>query len=145
MTQFYPPVDGDGDLLYRFRLLFGSAWVLFIVLGLAAIPRRDIAQHSAWMMRGSAIGMGAGTQALTNLPWFLLFGMPGEFPKALLMGAGWAINLAVAEWIIGRRPAYPIRSPQLPEKKGIPNASPIQIWRARAGRAAIESVQAQSG
>ncbi len=110
MTQFYPPVDGDGDLLYGFRLLFGSAWVLFIVLGLAAIRRRDIAQHSAWMMRGYANGLGAGSQALTYLPWFLIVGTPpGELSKALLMGTGWAINLAVAEWFIRRRPAHPIR------------------------------------
>jgi len=37
MTQFYPPVENDGDLLYGFRLLFGSAMVVFIVLGFAAI------------------------------------------------------------------------------------------------------------
>ena len=111
MTQFYPPVDGDGDLLYGFRLLFGSAWIQFIILGLAAIRRRDISQHSAWMMRGFAIGLGAGTQALTYLPWFLIVGTPpGELSKALLMGAGWAINLAVAEAVIRNRPIFPARS-----------------------------------
>ena len=62
------------------------------------------------MMRGYAIGQGAGTQFLTFLPWFLLFGMPGEFPKAMLMGAGWAINLAVAEWVIRKRPTDPTRT-----------------------------------
>ena len=35
----------------------------------------------------------------------------GELSRALLMGAGWAINLAVAEWLIRGRPAHPIRSP----------------------------------
>ena len=54
------------------------------------------------MMRAYAIGIGAGTQVLTNLPWFILFGKPGEFSRALLMGAGWGINLLVAEWIIRR-------------------------------------------
>ena len=39
---------------------------LAIVLGLAAIRRRDIARHRAWMIRGYAIGLGAGTQALTH-------------------------------------------------------------------------------
>ena len=111
MTQFYPPADGGGDLVYGLRLVFGSAWVLFIVLGLAAIRRRDIARHSAWMMRGYAIGLGAGTTALIYLPWVLIVGTPGELGNTLLMGTGWAINLAVAEWIVSRRPAHPIRSP----------------------------------
>ncbi|WP_068923924.1 DUF2306 domain-containing protein [Planobispora rosea] len=100
MTLFYPLPDGDGALLSGFRLVFGSAMALSIVLGLAAIRRRDVTRHRAWMIRGYAIGLGAGTQVLTNLPWFLIFGEPGETSRALLMGAGWAINLAMAEWII---------------------------------------------
>ncbi|MFI6601458.1 DUF2306 domain-containing protein [Nonomuraea sp. NPDC050536] len=103
MTLFYPRPVGDGDLLAGFRLVFGTAMFVSIVLGLAAIRRRDIARHRAWMIRGYAIGLGAGTQVLTNLPWFLFFGTPGEFPRALLMAAGWLINLAVAERAIRRQ------------------------------------------
>ncbi|MEU4533621.1 DUF2306 domain-containing protein [Streptosporangium sp. NPDC023825] len=104
MTLFYPRPDGDGDLLAGIRLVFGSAMLLAIVLAFAAIRRRDAARHRAWMIRGYAIGLGAGTQALTHLPWFLIFGTPGEFPRALLVAAGWVINLAVAEWFIRKRP-----------------------------------------
>ena len=111
LTHFYPPVMGDGPLLYGLRLVVGSAMTLFIVLGFAAIRRRDIARHRAWMMRGYALGLGAGTQGLTHLPWFLFPGIQGELTRALLMGAGWAINLAVAEWIIRRRLAHPVRTP----------------------------------
>jgi type VI protein secretion system component VasK len=57
------------------------------------------------MIRGYAIGLGAGTQVLTHLPWFLVFGAPGEVATALLMAAGWVINVAVAEWVVRRRPA----------------------------------------
>ena len=71
MTLFYPRVALDSDLLDGFRLLFGSAMVLSLVLGMAAILRRDIAGHRAWMIRGYAIGQGAGTQVLVHLPWFL--------------------------------------------------------------------------
>ena len=110
MTLFYPWPAGDGEILYGLRLLFGSAMVLSIVLGVAAIRRRDFAQHGAWMLRGYAIGLGAGTQVLTHLPWILILGLPGEFPRALLMGAGWAINLAVAEWIIRKRLVHPTRT-----------------------------------
>ncbi len=110
MTQFYPWPDGDGVILYGLRLLFGSAMILSILLGVAAILRRDFAQHGAWMMYGYAIGLGAGTQVLTHLPWLLILGIPDELTRALLMGAGWVINLAVAEWIIRRRPAQPTRT-----------------------------------
>ena len=63
------------------------------------------------MIRGYAIGQGASTQFLTALPWLLIFGTPDGLSRDLLMGAGWAINLVVAEWIIRRRLAYPIRTP----------------------------------
>lgn len=110
MTQFYPHPDGDGELLYAFRLLFGSAMVVSIVLGFAAIWRRDVRRHGAWMTRGYAIALGASTQMLTLMAGELIAGPPGEFSRALLMGAGWAINLAVAEWAIRKRPAPPART-----------------------------------
>jgi uncharacterized membrane protein len=110
MTLFYPRPAGDGELLTGFRLVFGSAMVLCVVLGFAAIRRRDIARHRAWMIRGYAIGQGAGTQFLTHLPWVLTVGWPGELARALLVAAGWVINLIVAEWIISRLPARPTRT-----------------------------------
>ena len=103
MNQFYPYGPNDGLLLYFFRLFFGAAMVLTMVLGIAAILRRDVAQHRAWMMRAYAIGLGAGTQAVTQLPWILAVGLPGELPRALLMGTAWVLNLAVAEWFIRRQ------------------------------------------
>ena len=124
LTEFYPPVDSDGPILYAIRLLLGSAMVLCICLGIAAIRRRDIARHSAWMMRGYAIGLGAGTQALTHLPYFLFEGIQGELGRALAMGSGWAINLAVAEWIIQRQLALPARSPRPSDRKRSPAVRP---------------------
>lgn len=104
MTQFYPRPEGDGDLLYVFRLIFGSTMVVSIVLGFAAIRRREIARHRAWMMRGYAIGLGAGTQALIFIVAELTVGPPGETARALLLGAGWVINLVIAESIIRGTP-----------------------------------------
>jgi hypothetical protein len=43
------------------------------------------------------------------LPWVVVFGPIGaadELPRTVLMTAGWVINLAVAEYVIRRRPAY---------------------------------------
>lgn len=105
MTLFYPGANGTSALLYALRLLFGSAMVVAVVLGVAAIRRGDVIGHRAWMARGYAIGLGAGTQVLTLTAGELIGGPPSELSNALLMGAGWAINLAVAEWAIRRRPA----------------------------------------
>jgi hypothetical protein len=104
MTLFYPRPEGDGILLEWFRFFFGSAMLVSIVLGFAAVRRRDIAPHRIWMMRAYAIGMGAGTQVLTNLPWIVLVGKPTEFPRAMLLLAGWVINVAVVEWVVRRGP-----------------------------------------
>lgn len=111
MTFFYPRPPNDGEILIWIRLVFGSAMLLSIVLGFAAVRRRDIVRHRAWMIRGYAIGLGAGTQFLTHLPWFLLLGQPSEFPRAVLMTAGWMINVAVAEWVIRRRQPAPSFEP----------------------------------
>jgi uncharacterized membrane protein len=105
MTQFYPtginpPASYDGPFLYAIRLVAGSAMAMSLCLGFAAIRRRDIPHHRAWMLRGYALGLGAGTQVLTHLPWDLLPDIRGELARTLLMAAGWAVNLAVAEWSI---------------------------------------------
>jgi uncharacterized membrane protein len=110
MTQFYRLPAHDGALLYGFRLLFGSLMATSLVLGVVAIRRRELARHRAWMLRGYALGLGAGTQVLTLLLGELIVGPPGEVERGLLMGAAWAINLALAEWIIRRPPAPPART-----------------------------------
>ena len=97
MTIFYPRTD---NLLYMFRLFFGSGMILSIILGFISIRRRDVTQHQAWMTRAYAIGMGAATQVLTGMAGALTLGTVNEFENALLMGAAWVINLAVAEWSI---------------------------------------------
>ena len=53
--------------------------------------------------------IGAGTQAVTQLPWLLLLGAPDDFTRAWLMGAAWGINLMVAEGLIWRRRRVPMR------------------------------------
>lgn len=108
MAHFYPWPAGDGETVYLERLVFGIAMTMSIALAVQAIRRRDFASHGAWMTRAYAIGMGAGTQVFTHVPWFVLVdAAPGETPRAVMMGAGWVINVVVAEWIILRRRARP--------------------------------------
>jgi uncharacterized membrane protein len=102
MTQFYPWPAGDGEARYLLRLVFGSAMLVSMLMAIDAIRRRSFAAHGRWMIRAYAIAMGAGTQVLTSLPWFVLVGTPDESTRAVLMGAGWVINVIVAEWIIRR-------------------------------------------
>lgn len=105
MTVMYPLYPQlQGALLYGARIGFGTAMILFLGLAMTAIWRRDIAHHRAWMIRGYALGQGAGTQVLVALPGILIFGKPGGLTRDLLMAAAWIINLAFAEWIIRRPP-----------------------------------------
>lgn len=102
LTIFYPHVPTDGEYLYSIRIVVGTAMVICIVLGFISVKRRNFSEHSNWMIRSYALGMGAGTQVLTHLPWFIFVGEPTGLPRDLMMGAGWGINLIVAEWIIRR-------------------------------------------
>ncbi len=102
MTQFYPWPPGDGVVLYVERLVVGMGMLACIALALDAIRRRNFAVHGAWMTRAYALALGAGTQVFTHLPYFLLVGKPDTAARAVMMGAGWAINLLAAEWIIRR-------------------------------------------
>src|SRR5918911_2440857 len=76
MTLFSARPDGSGHLLYASRLVFGSAMVVSVVLGVAAILRRDVSRHRAWMTRGYAIGLGAATQMLTLMVGEVVAGPP---------------------------------------------------------------------
>lgn len=98
MTQFYPWPQYDGIWLYGLRLIFGSAMLLSLILGYVAARQKDFKGHSAWMIRAYAIGLGAGTQVFTHVPGLLFPFIMGELARTLMMGAGWVINLAVAEW-----------------------------------------------
>ena len=103
MTLAYPQKEGTGDILWVTRLLVSSGMGAAVVLVLVAIRRRDITSHRAWMTRAYALALGAGTQAFTVGFGEALFGT-GVVNHDLMMAAAWAINLAVAEWVI-RRPA----------------------------------------
>lgn len=103
MTATFPWAVGDGLAVYLERLLFGTMMLVSLILGLDAIRRRAFADHGAWMVRAYAIGMGAGTQVLTHLPWAVLMDAPPDgAPRAAMMGLGWVLNLVVAEWVIRR-------------------------------------------
>jgi uncharacterized membrane protein len=86
------------------RLVAGTLMATFILLGLRAVLRRDIATHRRWMIRGYAVGIGAGTQVFTALVFLLVSGgaTADANTTVLLLIAGWVINLCVAEVAIRR-------------------------------------------
>ncbi|HET9140875.1 DUF2306 domain-containing protein [Actinophytocola sp.] len=101
LTVFLEHPPGDGVLLAAFRLAAGSGWAAALVIAFAAIRRREVTRHRAWMIRGYALAQGGGTQALVFLPLGAISGeLPGGTTRALLLGACWAVNLGVAELII---------------------------------------------
>jgi uncharacterized membrane protein len=103
LNQFFPKAGAAREVLYPLRVVFGVAMIVTIVLGFLAARRRDFPRHRAWMIRSYAIGLVAGTQVFTLGLGGALLGH-GPVTTALLMGAAWGINLAVAERTI-RRPS----------------------------------------
>lgn len=105
MTLTYPWPAGDGVALYVMRLAVGAGMFATLALGTRALVMRRFRDHADAMVRAYAIGMGAGTQAVISIPYVIAVGQPDEPTRAVLMGAGWAINVVVAELVIraGRR------------------------------------------
>jgi uncharacterized membrane protein len=110
LTLFYKAQPGTGELLYVLRLVFASAMAASLLLGITAVRRRDIPAHRAWMIRAYAIALAAGTQTFTQGIAGAVVGT-GELRMDMAKGAGWIINVAVAEWTI-RRPDRRRRRPR---------------------------------
>ncbi|MCD0445390.1 DUF2306 domain-containing protein [Glycomyces sp. A-F 0318] len=105
MTAVYDtPAIADGAVAVT-RYVVGGLMLAFIVLGVAAVRRRDFFAHGSWMIRAYALAMGAGTQVLTAGASTPIVGEPDAFTHFVQLGAGWLVNIAVAEWIIARRRA----------------------------------------
>jgi uncharacterized membrane protein len=107
MTLAYPWANADGEAVYAARLIFGTGMALSLIVGVTSAVKRNIPAHKAWMLRAYAIGMGAGTQVFTHLPWFLLVGQPTEAARAVLMIGAWMVNLTIAEWLIRKQNGAP--------------------------------------
>jgi uncharacterized membrane protein len=129
LTLFYPRLNDTGALLAVIRVTFGSAMVAALVIAFVAVRRRDIVRHREWMIRAYALGLGVATQIFTLGFGEAIFGS-GEVSTALLVGLGWVINLAVAEWVIRRRFKRPSRA--------TPAVVPAQAQRRSFGSPATE-------
>ena len=110
MTVCYPRQPDTGVLAYLFRLAFSSGVAACIVLGFVAIRRGSIARHRAWMTRAYALALGAGTQVFTQGIGPTVLGS-SQLVGDLSLGAGWFINLAIAEYVIRRPDGLRTRQP----------------------------------
>lgn len=102
MTLYYPAASNDGPALFYIRLIVAPAMTVFLFLGVRAVMRKEFMSHGEWMLRAYALGLGAGTQVFTHVAWSLAVGTPFGASRDAMMGLGWLINYALAEWIIQR-------------------------------------------
>lgn len=123
MTAFYAiPVGMQGPILYWVRLAVGAGMVASIVIAWRSILNRQVALHEAFMIRAYALGQGAGTQVVVLGSWMLITGDSLGLTRDLLMALTWAINVAVAEWIIHARTGKSRRSSKV-EKTHVVDAT----------------------
>ncbi len=108
MSHFYPWPAHDGIAVYIMRLFVGGGMIVALMLAVDAIRRRKFRQHGAWMIRAYALAMGAGTQVFTQIPISILQQELSLNNRAVSMGAGWLINILIAEWLIATQ-LRPIR------------------------------------
>ncbi|WP_236030051.1 DUF2306 domain-containing protein [Paractinoplanes lichenicola] len=118
MTLFSDLPTHDGTVVNVTRLIVSAVMTYGLVVAVVAIRGRDVRRHRAWMIRAYALALGAGTQAFTLGPLTAVAGQPGVGVRASGMLLGWAINVAVAEWIIRRPPGRSRRARRLPTVDG---------------------------
>lgn len=110
MTLFYDLPAKDTLVLNGVRLLVGAGMLVALVLAVAAIRRRDVLTHRAWMARAYALGMGAGTQVATVPLGLLLTGSDHPVQHTVTMTLAWVLNLAVVE--VALRRTRPVTRPR---------------------------------
>lgn len=111
LLALYPA--SAGWLLQSGRLFMSLALLVCLPLAVAAARARNIPRHRAWMIRGYAIGIAAGTQSLVLFPVYLIAGEPVGLWSDLVLLSGWVINIAVGEWAIRRNTPRRIPGPTL--------------------------------
>lgn len=125
MTVFYPlPAQLQGPLLYGVRLLVAGSMIFSIVQAWITIRRKDVPSHRAWMIRGYALGQGAGTQVFVMIPAAILLG--GNVAGLLydiLMTSAWLINILIAEWIIRRKASNPSKG----VRRVVPSVASVEM------------------
>ena len=85
------------------RLFVGGGMIIALLLATDAIRRHKFWQHGAWMIRAYALAVGAGTQVFSHIPIVVLQQELTLTNRVIAMGAGWLINILVAEWIIATK------------------------------------------
>lgn len=103
MTRFYDLPLSDNDVLGAVRYVVGTWMLVTLFAGVVTLRARQFRAHGAWMARAYGVGLGAGTQVLTNVAWLMVAGDPSPMVRAGLMTAGWVINIVVVEWSLRRR------------------------------------------
>jgi uncharacterized membrane protein len=99
----------DFDLTDLARALFSPAMLVALWLAVAAIRRRDLARHRAWMIRAYALGIGQSPIAFVFFPMFLITGIPpaGLTVDLVLIGT-WLACIGVAEAVIRLKLSGPV-------------------------------------
>lgn len=84
--------------------LLAILWLACTLAGARHARRGETARHRRWMIRSFALAFAAVTLRL-QLPLLLATGM--DYPEAsvILAWSCWLPNIALAEWLLARRPA----------------------------------------
>lgn len=108
MVLFYPSHSLANLSIDIGRIVFGSAIVVFISLGILRAIHKDFASHRVWMIRGYALAASSGAQSYLI---FIAAGINGGFDPALadaMMWLGWTLGIVIGERI-ARTPNTPKR------------------------------------
>lgn len=79
-------------------MVFGSRFLVSLVMAFRAIKRGDVVNHRRWMIRAFAVGIAVGTIRI----WLGLFALTGLFDFrdsfAVAFWIAFVMHVAAAEW-----------------------------------------------
>jgi len=91
------------DMARAGNVTFGFAIIITLTIALAAILRRDVKRHRAWMIRSYVLGLTAATMRLFVLPLFFMLGEEAIVTyAAYIIWINFLFNILVAELILIR-------------------------------------------
>ncbi|RDL42898.1 hypothetical protein DN730_17025 [Marinomonas piezotolerans] len=90
----------DSVLLEYIRFGISLLMIFFLTRAVVSICYRRYGTHWQSMLRCYALAMGAGTQIITHIPWFIMPSLLNETTRTISMLSAWAINLVIAELVI---------------------------------------------
>src|ERR1700741_3872922 len=109
-SGFVIGIYANGGLSSKFAFcVLAFLWMLFTLLAIVKIIKKQVSSHRRWMIRSFALALSAITLRAWKFILVALFHPKPMDVYQLVAWVGWTLNLIIAEWIIFKYIGYGIK------------------------------------